>query len=322
MVASYKLGMCLSYPLAAYTVNRFGRKRGIYVGYGILVLGAGLQMGTGGSPILYLVGRFLIGCASAWLNLSAAQLVAEIAYPTHRKVATALYNCAWCIGSLIAMFMVLGGLHHGQRGFMTPTYLQLLVPFLALPGAILAPQSPKWLATAGRWEEARQVFAKWHSGGDDQTALLEHQISSLRRALTRQRKASGFRAAFTGRRNHLRVFISVSLGIFAQWSGNGMLGAYLVLALKNFGYQAPLQLSEIGIGVQAYNLVCAVIAASIIGRVGARKLFLVSAATMLTCFVPIAVLAALHEANPSWRSLSYGAVPLIIGFFTGYSMAL
>jgi len=322
MVALYKLGMCVSYPLAAWTDNCFGRKRGIYVGYGILVLGAGLQMGTGGAPILYLIGRAIIGCASAWLNASGSQLVAEIAYPAHRRVATALFNCAWCVGSLVAMFMVLGGLHHGLRGFMLPTYFQLLIPFLALPGAILAPQSPKWLASVGRWEEACQIFAKWHSAGDEDSRLLRFQMGALKQALESEDRASSFREAFRGRRNQLRVFISVSLGIFAQWSGNGLLGTYLVLALRNFGIHSSRGLTLFNIGVQAYNFICAVIAAFVIRRVGARKLFLLSAATMLTFFVPIAVLASQYDGHQPSRALSYAVMPLIFGFFTGYSIAL
>ncbi len=99
--AVYWLGMGVSFPVAAATSNRFGRKTGIYVGYVILVVGTVLQTAAG-NRTTFILGRFFLGMAGAWYGSNVPLLISETAYPTHRGIASSLYNCGWYVGSLIA----------------------------------------------------------------------------------------------------------------------------------------------------------------------------------------------------------------------------
>ncbi|KAH7013101.1 hypothetical protein EDB80DRAFT_680162 [Ilyonectria destructans] len=78
----------LAYPIVSYFANRWGRKRGISVGYFFLALGAVLQAFTP-NRTGFIISRLLMGQPSAWSGL-AALLITELAYPTHRSFLTAL----------------------------------------------------------------------------------------------------------------------------------------------------------------------------------------------------------------------------------------
>lgn len=63
----------------------------MHFGFLILILGAGIQ---GGAKTLsmFIIARFLLGFATAFIALPSPILVTELAYPTQRGILTALYN--------------------------------------------------------------------------------------------------------------------------------------------------------------------------------------------------------------------------------------
>lgn len=94
------VGAIITYPAQAYCADRFGRKFCLYFGYAFIALGVALQ--TAATNIaMFIIARFFIGVASGWFPASAI-LITEIAYPSHRAKATALYNCQFYVGSLIS----------------------------------------------------------------------------------------------------------------------------------------------------------------------------------------------------------------------------
>lgn len=87
--AVYWLGAGVSYPIAAWASNKFGRKPGVFLGYAWLVLGICVIFSS--NNISFVLSRFFIGCASAWFGNAVPLLINEIAYPSHRGIANALF---------------------------------------------------------------------------------------------------------------------------------------------------------------------------------------------------------------------------------------
>lgn len=57
-----------------------------------------------------------------------------------------------------------------------PLGLQLLPPAVILCGVWFIPESPRWLCLKDRHDEAADVLAKYHGGGDRSHPIVELQI--------------------------------------------------------------------------------------------------------------------------------------------------
>ncbi len=94
------------------------------------------------------------------------------------------------------------------------------MPAVAFTGYITAPESPRWYASQDRLDEARAFLIKYHAGGDETSPLVAFELEEIKTTLRLEResktKASYFDMLKTPGNRH-RLFISLTLGIAAQW---------------------------------------------------------------------------------------------------------
>ncbi|THV75592.1 general substrate transporter [Aureobasidium pullulans] len=322
--AIYWIGAGCMYPVAAIIANKYGRKLPIWIGYAFLCLGAGLQAGANNEGA-FAAARFFVGNASACFSTSVPLLISEIAYPSHRGIATALYNCGWYVGGLIAAFLTFGTRNMDSSwAWRVPSLLQILVPFLALPGFLIAPQSPRWLISMDRNEEAQQLLTKWHGGDDQNSQLVNYEMIEITTTLQQEKSANSsasYAEMFKTPGNRKRLFISVSLGIFAQWVGNGVVSYYLALVLETVGITSVTDITLISGFLQLWNLIFCVGAAFSVDRLGRRALFLASAVVMGVSYVLVTGLSGSFAANQT-PAVGIAVIPFLFIFFAGYDIAL
>lgn len=150
--AVYWIGMGINYPLTAYVANKFGRKPGIYVGYIFMLSGALAVLSN--SQVAFIMSRFLVGCSAAWFANAVPLLINEISHPSYRGVLSALFMCGYYVGGTIAAFVTFGTRNYANDwAWRIPSILQLLLPLVALPGLLMAPESPRWLVSVDRIEQ-------------------------------------------------------------------------------------------------------------------------------------------------------------------------
>ena len=121
--------------------------------------------------------------------------------------------------------------------------------------------------------------------------------------------------------NRRRLFISISLGVFAQWSGNGVVSYYLGLVLSTVGITSITDQTLISAGLQIWNLIFAVGAAFSVDKLGRRMLFLASAATMLISYIIVTGLSG-SFAKTGTSSVGTAVIPFLFIYFAGYDIAL
>lgn len=230
--AIQSLSAAIGYPLVAYFANRWGRKKGLLIGYVFLLLGAFLQA-LGPNKVSFVLGRFFVGQPSAWWGGLAPLLITEIAYPTHRAFLTALYMCGWYVGSTVAAWATYGTRNYADDwSWRIPSLLQIAVPIVILPAAFMVPESPRYLISKGHLDKARAILTKYHAGGDEHSLLVEFEMTEIERAIEADRAAmssTSWLDLISTKGNRHRAFISVTLGIFAQWNGVGVVS---IMALR------------------------------------------------------------------------------------------
>ncbi|KAH6959460.1 general substrate transporter [Fusarium avenaceum] len=266
---------------------------GLYVGYVFLVSGTALQTATH-NPATFIAARALLGAAAGWYTSGPLLLINEneIAYPTHKAIASACFQCGFYLSS-------------SPWDWRLPWLMQILLPALAFPGFFMAPESPRWLASVDCIQEAAAVITKHHANGDVDSPLVHFETEEITNTIKAE----------------WRLLISVYLGVFSQWSGNGVVSYYLALVLQTVGITSVTHQTLISACLQVWNLVWAVAAAACVEMLGRRPLFITSAATMLASFIVITGLSG-SFANTRNSAVGVAVIPLLFVFFAGYDIAL
>lgn len=111
-----------------------------------------------------------------------------------------------------------------------------------MPGLLLLvlwfmPESPRYLISKGKDEQALAFLLKYH-GDSGQEAFARWEFSEIRETLHLERDAaanSGWHEMIRTRGNRKRCFLIICTAIFSQCSGNGLVSYYLSSILKTIG---------------------------------------------------------------------------------------
>ena len=110
--------------------------------------------------------------------------------------------------------------NQGTSSFRIPWGIQMVPGFILFVGMFFFPYSPRWLASKDRWEEAIQVLAHLHGGGDvnHPKVLAEYKEIEEALAFEREQAETSF-TALTKPRIIKRVILGMSIQMWSQLCG-------------------------------------------------------------------------------------------------------
>ncbi|KAH7369507.1 general substrate transporter [Rhexocercosporidium sp. MPI-PUGE-AT-0058] len=318
-------GKIIGFLFVAPFSNRFGRKKSLVLAFSLTVIGAAIQAASVNLGIL-IFSRFFLGFGCGVMSQPSPILLAELAYPTHRGRATALYHCFYFVGAIAAAWITFGTLKMtGDWSWRIPTLLQGGAPFFQLLISYWLPESPRYLIAKGRDEEARVLLVKYHAAGDEDSQLVVHEVAQIREAVrteTNSEKRPTIKKMLTSPANRRRLLISALVAIAAQWSGNTVVSYYLTLVLDGVGITNPTHQSLINGGLQIFNLLATVGGgAMMVDILGRRLLFQISAIGMTVSYVIWTILNAQFDATGS-AGYGFAVIPMLFIFYFHYDIAL
>ncbi|CBF84724.1 hypothetical protein AN8889.2 [Aspergillus nidulans FGSC A4] len=317
-------GALVSTIFAAWCSNRYGRKQCVWIGIAFILAGSILGAAAPNDTV-YIVSRAVIGVSSGMVSNAPPLLLNEIAYPAHRSISSCLFMIGYYFGAVISSWVTFATRTYASSwSWRLPTLLQMLCPLVAIPGFLLTPESPRWLIGQNRVEEARKVLADLHASGDLTAPLVIKEIHEIQEAISTERESaasSSYSDMITTPGNRHRLLITVTLGIFSQWSGNGVVSYYLAMVLDTVGVTATKDQLLISGCLQIWNLIFGTIGAVLVERAGRRPLFLTSAGVMLVSYIIITGLSGSFASTGS-APMGTAVIPFIFIYFAGYDIAL
>ncbi|KAI8303487.1 High-affinity glucose transporter [Colletotrichum sp. SAR11_59] len=308
IAAAYSLGAILSLPFIPIVNDKFGRRWSIFGGSCIMILGALIQ-GFSQHVGMYIVARMILGFGIPTCIVSGSSLIGELGYPKERPVLTSLFNVAYFVGQITAAAICFGTNNIASNwSWRIPSLLQICPSLLQISFVFFLPESPRWLITQDRTEEANAILVKYHAEGDPNSEFVKAEIAQMKTVITLEMEASKqswmdlLRTAGMRR----RCLITSMLGLFTQWSGNTLISYYLGDLLGMIGMNDSLTKQKINVGIACWSLVCGVTVALLVRRFRRRVMYLACTISLLLCYISwtISMERAVHALDNDYKNQS------------------
>ncbi|KAF5382700.1 hypothetical protein D9615_002928 [Tricholomella constricta] len=282
--------ICGTIP-ASFLPDRFGRRFSMFFGNLAICVGAVITANAK-TQGMFLGGRFLTGA-------SAKSYLAEITPPHSRGAYLGFLNSFYYVGQMSATgMMVATGRFKSELSWRLPLYVQLVPAALNVLFIFLCPESPRWLYSVGKSEQARNVLAKFHSSnGNPKSPLIDLEMDEIEEKIQidgADKTWWDFRPLFTTRADRYRAYMVILIGTFGQLSGNGLITYFLPILLQNAGITNQDRRLTLNFVNSVTSYVGALSGSAIIDRFGRRKILLTST-SMITCI--LAIVTGLLSSN-------------------------
>ena len=110
-------------------------------------------------------------------------------------------------------------------GWRIPSLLQVVPSLLQITFIFFLPESPRYLIKHGRGEEAFDILAKYHAEGDRESEFVKAEYVQIEKTLQMESEtaaSSSWRELLATSGMRKRLMVGAALGLFTQWSGNGL----------------------------------------------------------------------------------------------------
>jgi len=284
-VSSGLVGCMAGVALAGTLSDRFGRKK-VMILSGLLLTLASIGCAVASNAWLLIFARMLGGAGVGIASIISPLYISEVSPPQLRGRFVSLFQLTITLGIVAAMLINAALLEYSMQPAAATTglwhwlmvdqvwrgmfLLQALPSLVFFVCALLVPDSPRWLVTAGQPESALRVLTKLRAGETAARAELE----AIRSAVAEETDSIS-QLWTSGLRKPL--WLAIFLAVFSELSGITVVMYYGPVILEKAGLAANKSLGGhaiIGMVLAASTL----LAVWLVDKVGRRKLLLTGVA--------------------------------------------
>ncbi|KAJ5594996.1 uncharacterized protein N7459_001204 [Penicillium hispanicum] len=329
IVSVYYLGAIFGCFAGGWLADRVGRINGLLVGSLFALVGGALQSASQNSNFM-ICARVVTGIGTGALTGITPVLVSETSSADHRGGFLGYVFIANYLGIAVA-YWISFGLSFVNNGYSDVRW-RFLLAFQCFPALILAlfirmlPDSPRYLASVGRKEEAHDLLTRIRKGGAT-LEQIEHEYLEIVTTARDSKPSSPIqfvkillgKGGRPGTNLGRRAWLCIWLQIMASWTGITAVTAYSPTLLHQAGYSTIKQNGLAG-GINTIGIIGTIISAQIIDRLG-RRVCLMGGAAVL--FAVNLIAGAVYEGSrhrPD-KAAQYapGAVTMLFLFNLGYA---
>jgi SP family sugar:H+ symporter-like MFS transporter len=316
VVAVALLGCALGAVLAGVLSDRWGRLRVMMLG-SVLFFVSAIGSGLAFSAIDLTVWRFIGGLGIGIASVVAPAYIAEVAPRQIRGTLGSLQQLAITLGIFGALLSnaLLAGVAGGASsqlwlGLEAWRWMLLVEAVPAVVYGVLAftmPESPRFLISQGKYDEARAIFARLVPEAD-----LNQTMKDLEQAIAADKKSKG--VSLRGPRFGLQgiVWVGIILSVFQQFVGINVIFYYSTTLWRAVGFteQNSLLISVI---TSVTNVLVTIVAIVLVDRVGRKPILLTGSILMTVSLGAMALSFAFAETVDGEVSLpgAWGPIALV-----------
>jgi sugar porter (SP) family MFS transporter len=309
VVSAVLVGAVVGASLGGALTDRLGR-RSLIIAAGIIFLVGSL--GTASSPSIpwLITAEIITGLAIGMASFISPMYIAELVPPRVRGALVAVNMLAITTG-IVSAYLVDYAL--ASRGAWRWMFGVGVVPAMILTvGMWFLPDSPRWLISKSKVDEARKALARLRS-----KAEIEPEITDIEQSIA---KTSGdWKTELFQPSLRMPLIIGIGLALFQQLSGINTVIYYAPTIFKYAGFEnaSAAILAAVGLGVV---MLCSHIAAIfLVDRVGRRPLLLVGIAGQI---VGLAALGAAFYFKQLSGSIGDIAVASLVVYVACFAFGL
>lgn len=304
VVASLMVGAAFGAVFAGRVADTFGRRHTILLLAGIFIIGT---LGCVLSPTAeFLFGaRFVLGLAVGGASATVPVYLGEMA-PSEKRGSFVTRNELMIVAGQLAAFVINAVIFNIWRDVESIWRWMLLValaPAIALLiGMIFQPESPRWLISKGRTDEALEVLKQVRS-----PERAEAEVAEITHLAREDAKEATGGLSDLGTRWVLRlVIIGVGLGFFQQLTGINSVMYYGTQLLTTAGLDSGVAIiGNIANGV--FSLLGISLGMFLLNKIPRRVMFLAGYGLIFLFHTLIALSAAIVPPGPgqAWTVLAF-----------------
>lgn len=279
--SSLLFGCVLGCFIAGKLTDRYGRKKLLILVATLFAL-TSVATALAGNFTIFVTARFLGGVAVGGVSLLSPMYVAEVAPPHLRGRMGTLYQLSIITGVIVSY-----GINYLLRGTGPDNWRWMFLSGV-VPSAVfllliaLAPETPRFLAKAGKADQAFHVLKRISGTASAHSELAEIEASISRPSSTNPFRRIGVRRALVA---------SIGLAILVQVSGINTIMDYAPSIFQSAGWKIDGALASTFL-VGMTEFVFTILSLWMIDRYGRKPLYIVGSGGM-TITLLLLVIAAI-----------------------------
>ncbi|KAI5926489.1 general substrate transporter [Camillea tinctor] len=283
VTAIYEIGCLMGAMFILGVGDLLGRRKAMILGGVIMIIGAVIQVTSfkGHQPLAqFIIGRVVTGVGNGVNTSTIPTYQAECSKTSNRGLLICIEGGIIAFGTLIAYWIDYGASYGNEDlAWRFPIAFQIIFGFVVCICMIFLPESPRWLLTHERYEDASKVIAglRGYEVESHETQMERDVILDSIRASGHSGKSTPIKALFTGgKTQHFRrMLLGASSQLMQQVGGCNACIYYFPILFETSISPGDHHLALLmgGINMIVYSIF-ATTSWFIIERVGRRKLFL------------------------------------------------